>query len=754
MSYTHPNLLADSAGDFEGGTSTWIAGANTTRTVTLTENLTGARSMRLTPTAAGQVTAVTPRISVSESTPYLAYVPVRTSAATAGRTAAAKITWYDALVGGSSLGTSTSTINLSAATGWPTENRPVATGTAPTGTLAATLALTVTGLAAGEFVNADFVYMGEAAMLPGNLLTYATQSVESDTSGWAVSGATKERAYGSLVAGGGSYMLRATSNAAGSVDIVTVDAAPVTAGLEYSAEALLYSVGTSLTTHSEIRWYNAASALLATESRTETLPDGVSTRLKVVGTAPGGAVSAKLAFRPQATAAAQVVHLDEAGISVAPNPAGNLLTYDEYSTESALEPWSLTGGDALARSYLTSLITDGSYAVYFEPDGADLISLSLDRLVPVTPGVTYAATSAFFGRNTGEEITYLTYRARVDWYDTEGVLFSVSNPDQFYTRSVAPGFTSGATGTETRTCPDGAAFARITLEIDHSDSLLSAYYVDSVILREATPEYTLVTDDETGSVILTVNYVDDAAGYVTVSRMDADGSRSALRAFGSAYDLVPYSPGALVIEDYEAPLGSLVWYAVTWYLPDGTTRSVQLFTQRVRTPVLADPDHVWLKSPGIPALNTRVIMEEPPTWSRAARSARYDIVGRKNPVHVSGVRGGRSASLTVLVWDAADNALFDSLLDSGLPALVQAMPGYDIEGNLYLSIADVDVAHLSPDARTDGWRWTLAVTEIDRPAGGLQGSALSTWADIAETYDTWEDLFDAWPTWTQVLTGG
>jgi hypothetical protein len=163
---------------------------------------------------------------------------------------------------------------------------------------------------------------------------------------------------------------------------------------------------------------------------------------------------------------------------------------------------------------------------------------------------------------------------------------------------------------------------------------------------------------------------------------------------------------------------------------------------------------VWFKSPGVPALNTTVQMEAPLKWSRASRSSRYDIVGRRNPVHITGTRAGRTSSITVLIWDPEANELFDALLDAGGTALVQAMPGYGIDGNLYVSIGDVDVEPLSPDAREDGWRWTLAITEVDRPDGGLQGSAGSTWQTISTGYPTWEDVFSGNDTWTTVLTEG
>jgi hypothetical protein len=132
--------------------------------------------------------------------------------------------------------------------------------------------------------------------------------------------------------------------------------------------------------------------------------------------------------------------------------------------------------------------------------------------------------------------------------------------------------------------------------------------------------------------------------------------------------------------------------------------------------------------------------------------AAYAIVGRRNPLHVTGTRSGRTSSLSILVWDEPSNDLFDSLLDSGLPVLIQATPGYGIEGNLYLSVGDVECEPVATAANEPGWRWTLAVTEIDRPGGGIQGSALSTWQTIYDNYNEWGSAYDENASWSEVLT--
>ncbi len=219
---------------------------------------------------------------------------------------------------------------------------------------------------------------------------------------------------------------------------------------------------------------------------------------------------------------------------------------------------------------------------------------------------------------------------------------------------------------ETRTAPEGAAFARVGVELDSTSPLINYWYVDNVVLAPADPEYTLVTDNDSGRVTLTVNSSPPAsynAAKVTIRRIDENGDSSALRGYGYTYDLAPYSVSPILVEDYEAPLGTRVWYAVEWFKADNSKTGYRLYTQAVDSPTLPNPDYVWFKSPGLPALNTTVMVEAPIKWAREARTAAYAVVGRRNPVVVTDTRPGRTATLTLLVWDTESTETFTCLSD-------------------------------------------------------------------------------------------
>ncbi|MFE9335278.1 hypothetical protein [Streptomyces sp. NPDC007063] len=749
MAFTTPTLLPAASSDFESGSHGWTAGANTSLGTTSVAWVFGTRSMTVVANSAGTISATSPRVAVSEGVTHILWSGIRPSESSAGKVATLSIDWYDAPTGGTLLGTSEYATSMPAANSWQYCG---AFGDSPVGAVSAAVRVKLTGAPASQGMYVDGVYLAPAPVVDGNLLDYDTQSVEVSLDGWQASNAALTRIPGYLVSGTGYMRARSSSSAAGTVTLSTTDSAPVVPGTEYVSYAMVGASGADYPCGIELRWLDGADAVVATERRESTAEDGQTERLCVVGTAPAGAVAVRLAVDYDASASGQVLYLDECSIAVAPNFAGNLLTYDEYSNESLVPQWDFDGA-TYASTSLTGYGITGYFGVQIVPEETGIFAGYLHRLIPVTPGTTYVARATTFRYVPDSSSVTWGRRSRIEWYDEDENLLLADVPDQFSTLS-GSGTVTGGWNSTTRTAPEGAAFARLGVEIDHVSEDVSSYLMDGVIFAESSPEYTLSTDDETASVSLTVFFQPPdelPMDYITVERFDEDGTSTPVRTYGGDAVALPYSPGTMVFEDYEAPLGTRIWYRIRW-TRDADTIAVTISTRTIDSPTLADGDFVWLKSPGIPAVNTRVMMEAPPAWSRAARSATYDVIGRRNPIQVSSERSGRKASVSVLVWDEAEHYTLDALLDSGLPALIQAMPGYGLPGNLYVSIGDATAESVTGEANTPGWRWAFEITEIDRPYGGLQGSALSTWQTVLDNYDTWEDVFDAFDTWADVLT--
>lgn len=744
MAFANPNLFPADASTFEGGTHSWNQPNNATLGVDSSVYLSGTRSLRVTVGAAGNWDVLTPYVQdIVPGDEYVSRCPIRINTASAGKSLRLRMLFY-APTGGN-IGFVDNDVTIAASSsGWVLANYPVASMIAPPGATKVRFNLYGFGFAAGETVNVDDVYLGKVKRATGELLDYATASAESGAVGWAATNATLARWAGVLQAGAGYSVLGYTSTAAGNMQVRTSARYPVTAGNTY----LLYAASmasASLPGSVGVEWFNSSGTSLGTDTETVQYPTG-ATLFAHSATAPAGAATVAVISTANASAAGQTVYLDAVSLAPPPVVPGNLLTYDEYSTEGSLPAWSASGV-SIERSYFTSTITDGWYALKITPEAPGIVAATLDRLVPVTAGKTYKVGATVFRHNsdTAQPATAAA-RVLVDWYDSNGNLVQADSPDQFYPRDESAEWYAQIV-TETRECPPTATRARIGFQLDSRSPLVDHWRADNILLAESEAEYELSTDNTRGSISLVVNSVPDGATAVTIMRVDEDGQKVPLRGYGVSYENAPYTPGPILVEDYEVPLGTRVWYSVEW---SGST--FRLFTKSVNAPVLADGDYVWFKSPGIPALNTQVQMEAPLSWSREARSASYSIIGRKNAISRSDVRAGRTSSITVLIWDQASNALFDSLLDSGLVALIQAMPGYGISGNLYVDIGGATCDPLSPDAREDGWRWTLEIAERDRPAGGLQGSAGKTWADIADGFTSWDELFTAYDTWTDVLT--
>lgn len=754
MAYKNPNLLPVNGSTFEGGTHAWTAGSNTTLSVNTGGTIDGTYSVRFTATAAGSVSATSPRFAVTAGTEYVVYNPIRIGTASAGKVATVTVTWYNAPAGGSSLGTVSNSVNLPNATGWQPSYYPVVIGTAPAGAQSAAITLSVSGMAAAEFINIDAVYAGETYSRDGNAFGFNTAFIEQDTSGWKVDNATLARVSGTLgTSDTGYFVLAATSDAAGFIDLRSMSFIGTIPGRTCAGYALIRASWTG-TGFIEMRWYDSSWDEIAVDQQPIEFTADANQRVGICGTAPANAAYAKMFIRPEATSAGQVFYLDDAIFRTAVNFPGNLLSYNDYSAEAHLQDWAFSGVTA-RRAAFTSGVTDGYFAVELTPQTTGILRGDLQTLVPVTPGEVYRVEAVLWRHNpnTAQTIT-CALRVLIDWYDADGNPFQADEPDQFYSSDSSSEWVWYRVS-ETRVCPEGAAYARLVWEIDHPAGGADLYYVDNFSVTVSDPEYVLDVSNERGCITLTVYMAPPygTGGTVSVYRVNQDGSMVPLRGYGFEYDRAPFTSVPLVIEDYEAPLGESVWYKIDWYDTNGD-RSMRGYTRSVNTPVLDDPDYVWFKSPGLPAYNTRVMIETPPTWGRESRSTTYSVVGRRNPVHVTGKRAGRTAQISLLAWDWAANELFDRLLDSGQPALIQAMPGYGLDGNLYISIGDTEVESVTGAANDPGWRWKLSVTEIDRPHGGLQGSAGLTWQDIADGYETWEAVFDAHDSWATVLTEG
>jgi hypothetical protein len=257
------------------------------------------------------------------------------------------------------------------------------------------------------------------------------------------------------------------------------------------------------------------------------------------------------------------------------------------------------------------------------------------------------------------------------------------------------------------------------------------------------------------AITVTATVLDDKAGVsltatmpatytsVTIGRQDPTGFTAMIR-FGES---IPVSGGTVTVEDYEAPLDKPVYYVVTQLTPTGNDTGT--------SNVVTVPSHgyTWIKDPSYTGRNMVIpVVTNVTGLTRAAQSGVFQILDRANPIVVSTVRAGLSATLTChTLTRTQEQALLD-ILSSGNVLLLQGPPNE--LGNRYVAIGDVGeelVGLVTDEARV----WTLPFTTVDRPAGIASPNPVdNTWRAVKTKYATWGDLTASGLTWQQLVDSG
>jgi hypothetical protein len=292
------------------------------------------------------------------------------------------------------------------------------------------------------------------------------------------------------------------------------------------------------------------------------------------------------------------------------------------------------------------------------------------------------------------------------------------------------------------TAPAGAVTGQIDLTLT-ATSASSTLQMDDVLLYQVLPQTTLTVSDAAASVRIVQREI-DTSRLMTIYRVQADGSRALVRGSSGLIDKVTPTDSIFVVTDYEAPLGVPFTYRIEFY---STTTGLLVEWEVTGTVTIdpGDPSYAWLKDPARPQLNRRVLVKTAPDWSQPIDQQVYRIRGRQNAVVLTGVRGGREGSLVVCTESDDDREGLRFLLATGNVLLWQAAPGMG-ESDVYVSVADTAFPRITTYA-PEPWReWTLPVTEVDRPTGGMAGSSTWTVRDVLIENDTVLSLISRYAT--------
>lgn len=645
---------------------------------------------------------------------------------------------------GTEVGVSWSLTTMAASASW---HRVSVAAAAPAGAAQAQVLLSSTP--AGALVNHfwENVYLGLPIRTLGNLLPFNTESTELDTSGWAAAAnATVSRqvpvfSWSATNWTAGGHTLCMTAAAAGNASIQAVDRPAVTPGQEYLAYAYVQPPTVASTAWIELRFFDSVGNQVQA-TRAVLAPPTPATgiyRQRVSATAPAGAATCTLAAGLDGASAGQVLRLETVVITAAPViQSGSVVPYADASFEQGIAAWSTVSGVAtLARtSPWGDSGFDGNYALAISSATATESTIQSGKY-PVTEGLNWRAQALAHP----DEGTWSTATIRVRWYDAEDADLGASTGTAF----LLPG-SSWYILQSDQIAPAGATQAAIEI-VATASTTNAVLHIDRVALWEVLPLTSVVADSERGYITLTLREL-TIDNTITIYRVGPDGSRTLVRGESGLIDRQTITSDLLIIEDHEAPMGVPVSYRIEEYDSNGN-RSTR--TSDTVTLTLADLNEAWLKDPGNPQRNLKVLVQKAPNWQRPVEQSAFVVRGRRNKVVLSGRRQGLEGELEIWTRSDEERAALHLLLDSGNTLLWQAAPGMGVD-DMYVSVGQVTESRITQLAQ-EVWRaWQLPLVEQDMPVTtGINGSGGRTWQDVLTEFAAAGDLLDVYDTAEDLL---
>ncbi|MBT2412641.1 hypothetical protein J7I94_19095 [Streptomyces sp. ISL-12] len=726
------NLLPANAESIETDASAWSALVNASSLARTTGGTLGTYSLLWRATAVGdsQIGLAT-RVAVTAGGEFWACASIFPPAV--GAQSRIEVRWYNS--GGTLISTSQGPVISAPAATW---HQVAVVGTAPATAATANVVIRVTGTAASQAWFTDRVFLGLVAKSTGNLLSWNAESIEVDTTGWAIEGAGA--ASVSRTAAWWYQSLLVTSTSTGAVTAQTAETPAVTPGVEYAGYAYVVpdTTANGLPLTITIQWLDGSGTVVGTSSSSWTPTMSAWTRVTIIGTAPAEAVSARLALSTTATATSQQWAIDR--VVLAPTSAlslpGNLLPYGTADMEQDVSAWTVTGGTGTQSS--ESWAT-GAHSLKLVADGSGDLVASTTQPVPAgQEGVGY-----MFAPRT-RQLADRRYRTRIEWLDSTGE--AVRTRWQSWA-GVATGWLTSSIGDLAVT---GAVAVRLSIIVPGAPAG-DTWYVDAVEWKVGGLTAYAEPAAGGGARITLRGLTGRGPTWLwSLTRLVAGEAPAPVRGYSGDLTAQSVVGDVAVVTDYEAPLGVPVYWRVAMWDPNGV--GTLSYTSDPVT-LTAETTDVWLKDPGLPQRSVKLTVATPmPTWQRQARQNVSQVRGRRLPVVISDVRGGKTGTLTVVTETADDRDALWWVLDAGGPLLLQWPPHWD-EDDIYVTVGDVSAAPVVDYAEFSDRTWSLPLTEVDRPTGGITGSADRTWETVATENATWADVLAGTPTWLDVYTG-
>jgi hypothetical protein len=490
------------------------------------------------------------------------------------------------------------------------------------------------------------------------------------------------------------------------------------------------------TYHAILRWHDSGGVMLSADTQTWALPASTWTNCGVIATAPAGAVSARIVLEPVAVASGEIWHFDQMAVRLAPVLAGNLLSYNAQSVESDSTPWAPVAGCTAARS--TAQAWEGFASLAVTATGGDA-TVQLVQPIPVTARQAYRVVPYIYSPGPAPTVDIL-----YTWTDSTGATLAT-----FVSRWTLGASAGWYAPIGSAVAPTGAVAVQIGVRV-LAASTGTVFYLDQVLV--AAGGLGAVADVVPGAYGARVSLQGLTTGGHTawgLWRMSPDGTTTPVRGFSSDLVQQTITGDLAVAEDYEAPLGVLTTYLVV--VDGGADGYLSSTSAPITLPEPPDTT-VVIKDPGLPERWTTAVVETLPDWQRPARQSVNSVRGRVRPIVISDVRTSRTGSITLVTETAEERDQLWWVLDTGHTLLLQ-YPSTWHEPDMYVQVGDAGEAHVVPVATYSDREWTASLTEVDRPVGGIVGSASRTWQSVLDANSDWREVLAGADSWLDVLTG-
>lgn len=242
---------------------------------------------------------------------------------------------------------------------------------------------------------------------------------------------------------------------------------------------------------------------------------------------------------------------------------------------------------------------------------------------------------------------------------------------------------------------------------------------------------TVQADTRNATAVLTIT---GHVGAVVITATPDIGPAYTVRQTGTG------SPDPLAVIDYEVPLRTRVYYSVV----DSA--------DNVATAVLSEVpvDGCVLSSTFSPGNSARVRVVEDAPHSLEARSAWFDVIGRRDPLVSVDVMRYRSGRLTFYVLGNAQRSAVLGLMFPGDPLLLRTSFPERVDDVIFLPL-NVDEDPLVDN--TGGRTIAVDYQAVTRPIGPHPGSTVWTYTALEAFVDTYLEVLSAFPDYASLVLG-